>query len=77
MFFSPGQGCTYLIKNTNTSKIIDYKKYYDNLNELFSILIYFKIYNIPVMQSWIFSIITPAFNVTWSFRNHSNMLICC
>ncbi len=27
-------------------------------------------------QSWIFSIITPVFRVTWSFRNHSNMLIC-
>ena len=34
------------------------------------------------MQSWIFSIITPAFSVTcniqsitWSFRNHSNILI--
>ncbi len=29
---------------------------------------------IPVKQSWIFSIITPVFSVTWSFRNHSNML---
>ncbi len=28
------------------------------------------------MQSWIFRIITPVFSVTWSFRNHSNMLIC-
>jgi len=27
------------------------------------------------MQSWIFSIITPVFRVTWSFRNHFNMLI--
>ncbi len=26
-------------------------------------------------QSWIFSIITPGFSVTWSFRNHSDMLI--
>ncbi len=26
-------------------------------------------------QSWIFSIITPVFSVTWFFRNHSNMLI--
>ncbi len=25
--------------------------------------------------SWIFSIITPVFSVTWSFRNHRNMLI--
>jgi len=30
-----------------------------------------------VMQSWIFSIISPVFSVTWSFRNHSNMLIWC
>ncbi len=29
------------------------------------------------MPSWIFSIITPVFSVTWSFRNHSDMLICC
>jgi len=28
-------------------------------------------------QSWIFSIITSVFSVTWSFRNHSNMLIWC
>ncbi len=26
-------------------------------------------------QNWIFSIIPPVFSVTWSFRNHSNMLI--
>ncbi len=29
------------------------------------------------MRSWIFSIITPVFRVTWSFRNNYNMLICC
>ncbi len=28
-------------------------------------------------QSWIFSIITPVFSVTWSFRTHSIMPICC
>ncbi len=28
-------------------------------------------------QSYIFSIITPVFSVTWFFRNHNNMLICC
>ncbi len=33
-------------------------KYYYNLKELFSIVIYFKMSFIPVMQSWIFSIIT-------------------
>jgi len=26
------------------------------------------------MQSKIFSITTPVFSVTWSFRNHSNFL---
>ncbi len=30
-----------------------------------------------MLQSCIFSIIAPVFSVTWSFRNHSNMLICC
>ncbi len=29
------------------------------------------------MQSWIFSIITLVFTVILSFRNHSDMLICC
>jgi len=24
-------------------------------------------------HTWIFSIITPVFGVTWSFRNHSNV----
>ncbi len=28
------------------------------------------------MRSWIFSITTPIFSVTWFFRNHSNRLIC-
>ncbi len=28
-----------------------------------------------VMLSWIFSIITPVFSMTWFYRNHSNMLI--
>ncbi len=28
-------------------------------------------------RSWIFSIITPVFSVTWSFRKNSNMLIWC
>ncbi len=28
-----------------------------------------------MIQSWIFSIVTPIFSVTGSFRNHSNMLI--
>ncbi len=29
------------------------------------------------MRSWIFSIITPVFGVTQSFRNHANMQIYC
>jgi len=27
--------------------------------------------SIPVTQSWIFSLITPSFSVSWSFRSHS------
>ncbi len=38
---------------------------------MFSNVIYF------CDQSWIVSIITSVFSVTWSFRNHSNMMICC
>ncbi len=29
------------------------------------------------LQSWVLSIITRVFSVTWSFRDHSNMLIWC
>ncbi len=49
-------------------------KYYYILKQV-SILKYFLLNFNFVMQSWIFSIITPIFSVTWSFRNHSNMLI--
>ncbi len=62
------QSCIYLMKNI--------AKYYHYFKELVSIWIYFKMYFIPEMQSWIFSIITPAFSGTWSFWNYSNMLIC-
>ncbi len=48
-------------------------------SDLIYIYIYIYIQYIYIFlwwQSWIFSIITPAFSsVTWSFRNHSNMLI--
>ncbi len=47
------------------------------LKILFYIWKYFKIEFIPVMQSWNFSIVSQVFSVTWSFRNHSNMMICC
>ncbi len=61
----------YLIqKNSNIVK------YYYNLIPVFYLNIFFKCI-IPVMKSWIFSIIIPVFSVTWSFRNHFNMLICC
>ncbi len=45
-------------------------KYYYNLKQCFSILIlYFKM--------WFIHVNFPVFSVTWSFRNHSNMLILC
>ncbi len=47
------------------------------LKELISIVIYCKMLFIPVMQSWIFSIITPVFSVTLSFRNNTDILVCC
>ncbi len=69
--------CLMLIKPafiwSKIQKNCNIVKYY-NLKERFSILMYFKISFIPVIQSWIFSIITPAFSA-WSFRNHSNTLI--
>ncbi len=63
---SAHQGCIYFRTNI--------VKYYFNLKRVISIWIYFKIYFIPVMQTQIFSIITPVFSVTWSFRKRSNML---
>ncbi len=35
------------------------------------------LWNITRTVIYIFSFITLVFSVTWSFRNHSNMLICC
>ncbi len=60
--FNAHKGCIYLIKNAAKRVILW------NIIKSFSIWIYFKIEFIPVMQSWIFSIITPVFSVTWSFR---------
>ncbi len=47
-------------------------------NIAFSILIYFKsvIYSCDGKAEFS-AVVTPIFSVTWSFRNHSNMLICC
>ncbi len=61
-------------KHRKNSNIV---KYYYNFKKVFSIWIHFKMWFIPVMQSWIFCIITPVFSVTWSCRNHCNMLIYC
>ncbi len=58
---SAHQGCICLIKNT-----VKIMKYYCNLKQLFSMWIYCKMSFISVMRSWIFSIITPVFSVTWS-----------
>ncbi len=73
--------CIYLIKHyhsklfcsprlhlfdQNTVKTV---KYYYNLKQLLSVWIYCKMHFIPVNF--------PVFSVTWSMRNHSNMLICC
>jgi len=47
------------------------------LQELFSVLIYFK-YNLFLWcQSWIFSIFPSVFSFTWFVRNYSDMTICC
>ncbi len=62
--------------NTKYSKNRNIVKYYCNLKWLFSLQIYFKMKCIPVIQSWICSIITPVFSVTWSSEIISNILIC-
>ncbi len=48
-----------------------------SLKEQIYIVIYCKMLFISVMQSWIFSIITPVFSATLSFRNNSDILVCC
>ncbi len=65
------QGCINLIKNT--VKTIILWNIFTILSNCF--LFYVFKYNIFLWgKSWIFSIITPVFNVTWSFSNHPNML---
>ncbi len=59
-------------KYSEHSNIVNY---YYNLNNCFYFNIYYKMSFIPVMQSWIFNIITPVFSVTRSLRTHSNILI--
>jgi len=72
---SAHQGCIYLIKNTVNASIL-----WKNITILKKTVFYLNIFENVIYscdQSWIFSIITPVFSVTWSFRNHSNMLIFC
>ncbi len=66
------QSCIYLITNTvilwNITSI---------WNKCFLLEYIVKCNLFMWCAAVIFSIITPVFSVTWSFRNHSNMLICC
>ncbi len=69
-FFYAHQGCNYLIKNTVKTVILC------NIITILTLTFFFK--NIFLWWlSWIFNIITTVVSVTWSLRNHSNMLICC
>ncbi len=55
----------YLIKNTIETVILwDIVTIQNNCLNIFKNTINY------LMQSWIFSVITPGFSVTWSFRNH-------
>ncbi len=67
------QGYIYLIKNT--VKIV---KYNYNLNSLFSMWIYVKMsFIFRIKSEFSASFHYTSLSVTRSFRNHSNMLICC
>ncbi len=52
-------------KCKDLSVLVSYAHQYSD-DQKYSVIIY-----------WIFSIITPVYSVTWSFKNHSNMLISC
>ncbi len=62
---------TKAVENQWNSNVVNY--YYSNciitVNVIYSLFL-------TCDQSWIFSIITPVFSVTWSFRNQCNMIIC-
>ncbi len=66
------QTCIYLIKNTVNTEILWNIITILNNSFLFEYIV--KLYLFLWFQSCIFSIITPVFSVTWSFRNQSNML---
>ncbi len=76
MFFkkvsSVHQACIYLIQST--SKTIKFQNIFTISNNSFLLEYILKCNLFLWFQRLIFSIITP---VTWSFRNHSNILICC
>ncbi len=55
-------------KNSNVVKLLQFK-----ITVFYVIIFWNVIYSCD--QSWVFSIITSVFSVTWSFRNHSNMLV--
>ncbi len=52
-----------------------------NMNEMITMVFYLNIfYNVVYFcdgKAEFSAAITPVFSVTWSFRNHSKMLICC
>ncbi len=69
---SDHQCCIYLIKN-NKSKVKMW-----NIITIEMTVFYVNIIKCNLfLWSNLISIITPGFSVTWSFRNHTNMLICC
>ncbi len=61
--------CILYYTNTSIQKMLKYVF----KSKHFNLTWFFVFYGI----NRIFSIITPVFSVTWSFRNHNNMQICC
>ncbi len=72
-FSSAHQACIYLIHNT--AKAVIFGNIVIKITAFYLDIFFYVIFSCD--QSKTFSIITPVFSVTWSFRNHSNMLICC
>ncbi len=70
---SPHQRCIYLVRNTVQTVIL-----WNNIIILNNyILIYFNVIYSCDCKAEFSAAITPVFSVTWSFRNHSDRLICC
>ncbi len=71
-------GTVYVFNHMHCHSVLDTVKtvrYFYNLKQLISIWIYFKMQFISVLAKLNFSIITPVFSFTWSFRNHSEVHI--